>query len=198
MIRIRNVRASDRREFFNAAQNGFVERTSRITPRVWRYITVFLIGIAVTFLLLYYKTAIGSLVAVIVGLMMLGMSLELERARRSLTSTEFMNALFASTVGHGYQFCAIATVAGDIAYTDRSFQLIFPDFAQRPIRRFDALCSLAKLEDTPAQQLKKLVTGSQEGAIDVKLEDELGIQRHVTIAVDPIPRPLGFVMLRAK
>ncbi len=198
MASMRNIRASDRLEFFQNKDSGFITRKTTVSSSLLNYLVLGTVAAIGTWLLVYFQTPIGCGVAVIVGMVMLSMSMQLNQARKTLFATEFMNALFSSIVAKGNQFCAITTLGGDIAYTDRSFQAFFPEFTQQKKRRIDDLCTLAKLDTATAAEWQKLVTHGQEGQVQVKLEDENGISRSLTLHIEPIARPNGFVLIRGR
>src|SRR5277367_5362330 len=79
------------------------------------FLTFILTGTAVV-LLVHDAMALISILFVILGLASLYVSKQVYRHRELQKKIEFQNALFASALGRGYQFCLIANKNGTVCY----------------------------------------------------------------------------------
>ncbi len=193
-----DIRASDHPEIIRASAEGFVVRKPH--PSIKRgYQICILIGITVVgiYVLVLNDALVASLMCVLIGTIMLILAKRIERLQQMLTATEFSNALFTSALTKNYLFTMIATKAGDIVYLDRAFQTAFPDFIDQPKRTLDLLLTTHGTPPEQCQYIESLV--SQPSRADVPMLIQYGADktpRAVTLAIDPIDRPKGFIVLR--
>ncbi|MFM9890766.1 MAG: hypothetical protein ACKVOE_09050 [Rickettsiales bacterium] len=192
------ARASDRKEFKPTDNNGFVPRKRTITPPWLNYALLTLMLIVGSALIAYTRSLVGCVVAAIIGYALIAITMQAEKLKAMLQSTEFLSALFSSALGSGYQFNLITTMTGDVVYSNRGFQSLYPELsAQRSCKLAD-LFSLAKLLPEETEQVLTLVKTSGKGAVATRLTTPKGEVIDVTLEIEPIERPVGFMMVRAK
>jgi hypothetical protein len=194
-----DIRASDHPEIIRASNSeGFVVRKPH--PSIKRgYQICMLIGITFIgiYVLVLNDALMASLMCVLIGTIMLVLAKRIERLQGMLNATEFSNALFTSALTKGYLFTMIAAKNGDIVYLDRNTQAAFPDFIEQPKRTLDLLLTTHGTPPEQCQYIESLV--SQPSRADVPMLIQYGVEktpRQVTLAIDPIDRPKGFVVLR--
>lgn len=191
-------RASDRKEFRPTANNGFVPRKRTVQPPWLHYTLLALMLISGTGFIVYTRSLVACVVAAIIGYALIAITVQAEKLKAMLQSTEFLSALFSSALGSGYQFNLITTMTGDIVYNNRGFQSLYPEFSAQRSCRLSDLFVLAKLPGEHAQQALDFVKSGTKGAVTTTLTSPKGEVIEVTLEIEPIERPVGFIMVRAK
>lgn len=198
MTSTKYLRASDRMEFSQGVDNGFVDRKRTVKNPVLHYGVLALIVVAGAWLLVHYQSPIGCVVAVVVGLAINAIAMESERLKRMLRATEFLSALFSSALGNGYRFVAIATTAGDVVYTNREFQTMFASLCEQYNFSLSQVFEAAKIPTDERDVLTTLTKTGKVGAAPATITDVSGAVHTTTLEITPIERPAGFLLIRAK
>lgn len=192
------ARASDRKEFRPTANNGFVARRRTIQSPWLHYGLLTLLLVSGTAFILYTRSMVACIVAAIIGYALIAISMQAEKLKSMLQSTEFLSALFSSALGSGYRFNLITTMTGDIVYSNRGFQSLYPEFSAQRSCRLSELFALSKLSPEHAEQILQWIKNSGKGTVSTQLTDPKGEVIEVTLEIEPIERPVGFMMVRAK
>lgn len=122
----------------------------------------------------------------------------MQHNRDLLMATEFQNALFASALGLHNKFCMIIRRNGNIIYLDRLFQDMFPDFMRQQTRSIDALLEQGKVSRGDSE---KIYAAIERGVYEKVIFDIRGGDNRFTkvvMAIEPILRPSGFILLRGR
>lgn len=193
-----HARASDRKEFLAPVQDDFVTRKRTFkNPRL--FYLLFAVTLAVAALLYVYgHSPIGSAIALVIGFIAVAYALHAERLKRMLQATEFLSALFSSALGSNYRFCLITTMTGDIVFSNRPFQSLYPEFSNRRSCKLADLFVLAHMPPEHSAQLLAVVKERGEFSLETRIVTPKGESQEVTLEVEPIERPAGFVLVRAK
>lgn len=124
--------------------------------------------------------------------------IEIQRNRDLVLATEFQNALFASALGFNNKFCLIIKREGNIVYMDSGFQKMFPDLLkERPI----SIAGMLKHGKAGTADKEKVFAAIERGVYDKVIFDVIGkdgISNRIVMSVEPIVRPAGFILLRAR
>lgn len=192
-----NVRASDRKEFFAANKGGFTPRkNTTVNPVVHYAILLIFILVGVT-VIVKTRSWLAIALTVEVGAITMVLGMILNKTKQTLQATEFMNALFSSVIGKDKKFVLISTLAGDIAYTNRAFQTLYPTFAKRANRKLVELLEIAKVDAAHIEQVTKAVAESAATTLPLHVQCEGGESHQLTLTIDGIERPQGFAIITA-
>jgi hypothetical protein len=199
MAEVKNVRVSDRNDFASAKKSEFVARKHIPFKQITRLLIMLVIVVLGVAVLVYYNSLVGCWLASGVGLVILYVARKLEKLEKIQHSTEFMNALFSSALGKKYKFCTVINLAGEIVYLNRSFQAMFPAFVQQSERTLDKLLSMQNVAADRTDMVKKLIEQNSESSLAVIMD--AGAEKapeSVTLYIEPIERPSGFVLIRGQ
>lgn len=195
-----NVRASDRSDFTAAKRSDFTRRRREITARqIYTICLMLLLVIVGVGLLVYNDALVGSGLCVVVGAVLWFFARHLERGEHKLQATQFLNAMFASLLTDGYKFSMIVSREGEIVYLDRGFQAWFPDLMARPRRTLEMLFDEYGVPVAQRQGLADMLAAAAESsaALSIATGKERAVQS-LTLEAKPVPRPAGYVLLRAR
>jgi hypothetical protein len=154
-----------------------------------------MVALAVTLYIIDQLT-ITTTLFVVIGAMCWYVSIHITRNYRLLNATEFQNAMFASALAMGSAFCIILTRDGGFVYFDRSFQGVFPEFIAQPARSLDIFMEMNGLSKDDKEKIRNAIHGGSYEKIDVDLRYAGNNAQKVTLLVEPILRPSGYVLVR--
>jgi two-component system, cell cycle sensor histidine kinase and response regulator CckA len=123
---------------------------------------------------------------------------EIQRGRDLVLATEFQNALFASALGFNNKFCLIIKREGSIVYMDGGFQRMFPDLLKE---RLISIAAMLKHGKVGSSDKEKVFAAIDRGVYDKVIFDIVGkdgITSRIVMSIEPIVRPSGFILLRAR
>jgi hypothetical protein len=196
-----NIRASDRSDFLDASRSDFIVRKRPFSKRlayslcIWSIVVV----LGVVWLVLN-NTLFGSLMCVVVGSITLALARQIEHLQNMLQATEFLNALLSSALGKHYSFDMVAKLDGEIVYVNRPFQEMFPEFLALPARTVGAFFDMCQVPQDRGQTVINQLNQSIDATttLDMVCGGAQKQARSVTLTVEPIARPSGFVLIRGK
>lgn len=185
-----------------ASKKDFVIRQR--VPKIWQIFTLFVFFYSIIVFATEMLTHVESrapfyiIVAFIVGALTWFTIFFEQRSRDLVLATEFQNALFASATGLNTKFCLITKKDGTIVYFDPGFQRMFPDFLKMEQRAIDLLLEIggATQEDS-----RKVLSALDKGVFDkiiFSLKTSDGTRAKIILTIDPLPRPSGFFLFRAR
>jgi PAS domain-containing protein len=154
-----------------------------------------LTGVAMA-LLVHDPEWLVSILLIVLGAASYYAGLQVHRNRESQRASEFQNALFASALSRGWRFCLIAAKDGTIVYANPGFQSLF-QYPQEGYRLEEWLTA-AKTRGEDRKALLSLIDNG--GGVQIPLRMEGSSQRAMALlmSVEPIERPKGFFLLRAR
>ena len=190
-----NSRASELGDVLMSDTTGFVIRKRTGISLFFHLFQCACMVMLGTVLLVYYKSLMGCVLVIALGLSFGLIVQNLEKNKKMKDALEFMNALFSSAVGKGYQFCFIVKNTGEIAFYNRPFQAIFPDYIAQKTRTLDALLHLYHIPMADQEKLLKMVADKTEGLLPTTIGEA---ERPITLEIEPIERPTGFFLIRGK
>lgn len=132
--------------------------------------------------------------AVIIGTVIWGLT----RARDLLTYAEFQNTLFSSCINIGGLFCLIAGKDGTLSHADIGFRSLLPGFERQRDRMLEDALNLARISKEEKERIFQAIQEGGSAQLIVNLFDGDGKPRRVVLNVDPLKRPHGFALLRAR
>lgn len=144
------------------------------------------------------RLTITSTLFVIIGITCWYIATQMQHNRDLLNATEFQNALFASALGLGHKFCMIVNREGMIVYFDRPFQATFPDFMKQPARTLDVFLSLGQATEGDKDKLATAIRQGVYEKITLPVRTGQNLQERLTVSVEPILRPSGYILLRGR
>lgn len=194
-----NSRATDLGEVLTAGTTGFMVRKRTGVGLFFHFFLLACMVLLGTSLLVYYQSPIGCAVAVGIGLSFALIAQNLEKQKKHKESLEFMNALFSSAIGKGYQFACIVKNTGDIVFYNRPFQSLFPAYTAQDTRTLKALLDLYSVPDAHREALKTHMAEKKDGTIATTINAKAQTEKTaITFHIDSIERPTGFFLLRGK
>jgi len=199
MAAVKHIRASDTIDLNDLRNTGFVVRKRSGLKQIYSLcVMAILIALGGT-ILLFNEAWIGAMLCVVVGSVTLDLGRNLERQQKMLKTTEFINALFASALGKKHTFCAIVRLDGRIIYMNGAFQEIFPDFIGQAKYDLETLLTMGNVSSDKRQSLISLVAKNTENVVPITMEITRNkAPQSMTLSIEPIERPSGFVLLRAQ
>lgn len=196
---INKTRVSDLGDVLTSGTTGFTVRKRTGVGLFFHMFLLVCLVILGAALLVYYQSPQGCALAVGIGLSLALVAQNLERMKRIKQSLEFMNALFSSALGKGYEFCCVVKSTGEIVFFNRPFQAIFPAYISQEKRSIDVLFELYNVPQDHREKLKGMFTSATEGSIATSIRDaEATSERAITFYLEPIERPTGFTLVRGK
>ena len=186
----------------DASKRDFVQR--KRVPKIWQLVAIFFIFYTTiifateTMAQIDSRSVYYTILAIIVGGLTWFTVFFEQRSRDLVLATEFQNALFASATGLNTKFCLITKKDGTIVYFDPGFQRMFPDFLKMEQRAIDLLLEIggATREDS-----QKVLSALDKGVFDkviFSLKTSEGVRAKIILTIDPLPRPSGFFLFRAR
>lgn len=194
-----NSRATDLGTILTEGTTGFAVRKRTGIGLFFHFFLLACMVVMGVSLLVYYQSPMGSAVAVAIGLSFALIAQNLEKQKKHKESLEFMNALFSSAIGKGYQFACIVKKTGEIVFYNRPFQAVFPAYTIQDTRTLKALLDLYNVPESDRETLRKFMTDNEGGSIATTINAKAQTEKTaITFHLDPIERPTGFFLLRGK
>lgn len=196
---VKHVRVSDHPEFILDKDNGFKNRKRTPIEQIF-FLFVFIGVVALgTSIIVYYDSLTGTYICFGLGVVLWFVGRQLEKLKTLLQVSEFMNALFSSALAKKFKFVCIVRLNGDIIYFNRSFQEYFPDFGALEKRTITTLLDTGNISDEHREAVMNALTQTTESRTSVILHAGADkAAKPFTLSIDPIERPLGFVLLRGE
>jgi two-component system cell cycle sensor histidine kinase/response regulator CckA len=177
----------------------FVPRDRKPTVFELTLIFLFALGLSVTLpVFLFDKMTLVFWLCLLLALAGWYVILELTRSRDLVLATEFQNALFASALGFNNKFCLIIKREGNIVYMDNGFQKMFPELIRE---RNVSVAGMLKHGKVGAMEKEKIFAALDRGVYDKVIFDITtagGQFSKIVMSLEPIIRPSGFILLRAR
>ena len=207
------------KSFLRDIGNGFTPRR-RGMPIAWITLIFFLVFIilmgAIATRAPEQLLALGSISA----LLFIGLGVWIAKVvddyQRALLLTEFQNALFAGAARQGNEFCVILKRDGSVAYVDPEFMRRFLP-GTRQVLHMGALWNALNLDETDRLALSESVLEGRPEMRDILLATDIEErhpfslslapieiwneregERRLLLSIDPITRPSGYLLLRAR
>ena len=141
------------------------------------------------------------LLFIIVGLASSVAGVQVHRNREARRATELLNALFASALGRGWWFCLIARKDGRIVYASPGFHALFD--AKKDgygLAEWIAAAGVSEEAETKILALAQglIRPGGQGVELPLSVMSKDGWHHTLLLAAEPIDRPKGFILLRAR
>ncbi|MES2983855.1 MAG: hypothetical protein V4735_01550 [Pseudomonadota bacterium] len=193
------LRSSDLGEGLRTGTTGFTVRKRTGVGKVVHFFLLIAMVVIGASMLVYYQSPEGCMLAVVVGAVFGLVAINFEKLKTTKESLEFMSALFSSALGRGYQFCCMVKANGDVVFFNRPFQSVFPAFITQPSRTLETLLTLYHVPQDQRDLLAAHLSANNEGSLTLSLRaaDETAAKT-MTVLVEPIERPTGFMLLRGK
>jgi len=144
------------------------------------------------------KLALTALLFVLFGCVSWYATLNVRNNHDLVQATEFQNAMFASALGMNHDFTFIVSLTDKrIFYLDRPFQTVFPNFFKQESRTLETFFEQAQVSQENQLAFVALIgkDSVQNLILDMKPAEA---SFKVAIAIEPIPRPKGFVLVRGR
>jgi two-component system cell cycle sensor histidine kinase/response regulator CckA len=120
------------------------------------------------------------------------------RNRDFIMAVEFQNAMFASAAGLQSRFCMITKKDGAVVYFDPGFQRIFADSLKRGISALDTMLASEGVSEEDQARIFSALAQKQNARVIFFMKNEQGESKKYVLSVDPLPRPEGFFLIRAR
>jgi hypothetical protein len=194
-----NSRASELGDLLLSGTTGFTVRKRTGVGLFFHIFMLIVLAILGAAMIVYYDSVEGSALAMGIGISLTVIAHNLEKIKKVKQALEFMNALFSSALGRGYQFCFVVKNTGDIIFYNRPFQTLFPAYIAQNTRTLDSLMGLYNLPQDHREQIKNLITSALEGTVATSVRDNTeNTTQAMTFYLEPIERPTGFMLVRGK
>lgn len=192
------IRYSDLKKT-KAASSDFISR--RYDPTLLKIIVLFFIVLGVGISLVSLLLTPFQLV-VVMTLLMGGLGvyviMQIQRSRDLVLATEFQNALFASSLSAGCRFSIIVTREGSITYLDGGTQRMFGDALKERQLTLINLMKAAKMVSMDQDKVFEMLLRTSASKLACDLRGQDNRTHRVVLSVEPIARPSGYVLIRAR
>lgn len=121
-----------------------------------------------------------------------------QRNNEIVMSAEFQNALFSAAARLKTRFCIIVKRDGSIFYYDRGFQNMFPEATNRGMLMLEKVFTSKYISPQEMRKLERALSNNESSTIFIDLPMDMSGTQKLVITVDPIDRPTGFFILRAR
>ena len=192
-----HLRSADRLRNSDITASGFVIR--KRTPvsalsAMFMAISVGVVGVAGVW---FYDVLTGFYLCLGTGVVVAYVAIHLDRMQKMQQSTEFLNALLSSAIGHNFRFSMIVRSDGEIVYVNRAFQSVFSRFVAQPTLNLAMLCSMQNVPADDQEQLVSLTTQATAGTVSVLMNaGEQDQPESITLQIDPIDFSPGYALVR--
>lgn len=183
----------------DAMRPDFMPRKRKPTPQ--ELVLIFLAALAISIILPVFVLNKMALIFWLSLLLAVGgwyVITEIVRSRDLVLATEFQNALFASALGFNNKFCLIIRREGSIVYMDNGFQKMFPGAVRE---RVVSIAGMLRHGKVAALDKERIFSAIDKGVYDKIIFDIAGsdnLPTRIVLSLEPIIRPSGFILLRAR
>jgi hypothetical protein len=192
-------RASELGSILMSGTTGF---TTRKRTGVGMFVHFFMLACIIVLgasFLVYYGSMEGCLLVSAIGFSFAMVAHNLERLKKIKEALEFMNALFSSALGKGYQFCFIVKYTGELVFYNRPFQSVFTDYMNQESRTLDSLLTLYQVPQEHRNSITAIMTAKGDGDVNTTMQSKASnTAMPITLHIEKIERPTGFFIVRGK
>ena len=196
-----NLRVSDQNAFSLKNRKDFtIRRHGLSTIVIYKLIFFTLVICAATTFLVYNQMMLGAQITTLIGLVLYVFAKQLEKHKKSLAFTEFLNALLSSALGKDHKFCMVVKQSdGQIVYLNRDFQKIFPEIAALEMRTLDILLNRYNIAAGARKSIIQAATKGAAKTVNTEFKAEHAKKtQEISFIIEPIQRPAGFSLIRGK
>ena len=118
--------------------------------------------------------------------------------RDAITASEFQNLLFTSSATVGSKFSIIMQEDGSIIYQDTGFRRSFPSLAKSTILGVNEFLRAAGIPENEKARIYDAIKANVRVTIFTNITLEGGKKTKMVINIDPLSRPSGFFLVRAR
>lgn len=178
----------------------FIERHPLLDP--WRIMAVILAGFIVVLIIAYNSDSWGQ-ASLIAALTIIFLSLfayfglVMVHAKKVIVTGEFDNALFAGANNAGVEFTFIADRSGKVVYLSPGAQNYFKSSLEIFHENIEDVLTLMRLDDVDKIHLLSSFESNTKTTMNVQIFDAFGFLQDVYLVLRPIPRPKGYMVLKA-
>lgn len=165
-------------------------------PQIFIVCLAVLAAAIIMTLTIYDRTALLSMLFILAGMTSWYVTNQVRHNREMLQATEFQNALFASALGAHHKFCMIIRNDQSIIYFDRHFQQQFPDFVKQGAHTLSRWLEHVQSSKEDGDKIAKAIASNEDSTVQCRLKAEEEQVQSITLLVEPILRPSGFILLR--
>lgn len=120
----------------------------------------------------------------------------IQRTRDLLLATEFQNSLFSSVISQSNKFCLVVKNDSSIAYMDRSFREMFPNFYKESRMAIDVLLEQGSVSKGERSNVFSALEKNVRNNVVFDITDSRRKVHRIMMSVEPIIRPKGFMLMR--
>ncbi len=183
-------------------QLDFVPRERR--SRIARLVMVFAVAILLVFLLAYVPLlprmdGYAPLVAIIVlALLCLYSVYYLQLALDTTTATEFQNLLFAQALNIGASAFILVRRDGSIVHANEGFTQLFPGSEHAQSQALDSVFEAGTVRKTDRERVMAAIYSNTSERLIFSLPKPYQPAQEYILTVEPLERPAGFSLVRAR
>jgi PAS domain S-box-containing protein len=192
------IRYSDLKKT-NSTSADFISR--RYDPTLMKLVVLFFIalGLGISLVSMLLKPfELVVVMTVLMGALGTYVIAHIQRSRDLVLATEFQNALFASSLSAGCRFSIIITREGTITYMDGGTQRMFSDLLKERQLTLVNMLKVAKLQTVEQDKIFDMVLRTTPDRLVCDIRGQDNRTHRVVITVEPIARPSGYVLIRAR
>lgn len=184
---------------YTDSSGEFISRERSPTNMQLAFLFVFACFVCST-LVLFVKEPIVLIITLILITLVAGwyVIVQIQRNRDLLLSTEFQNALFTSALGSSNKFCLIVQNNYDITYMDRAFYNLFSGFIKTPYRNLESLFRYGDVAQEERDKIYAAIEHNVKESVIFSIKASDDKQHKIFLSVEPIARPSGYTLLRAR
>jgi len=196
-----SVMRFNKNESMSQNQMDFVPREQRAQRR--NLIIVFFLATLVVFAINYFLAekyhAFGaSISAATVAILGFYILYRRQHNLDLVMTTEYQNLLFAQAVSLGTSFCMFARRDGTIVYANDGVRDLFPYFSYSDSQLLDAIFEAGSVPKVDRERLLSTIYSSGTDRLVFPIKSNTGEVKQYVLTVEPLARPSGFSVIRAR
>jgi PAS domain-containing protein len=184
---------------YTDSSGEFISRERSPTNMQLAFLFIFACFVCST-LVVFVKEPFILIVTLILIMLVAGwyVIFQIQRNRDLLLSTEFQNALFTSALGSNNKFCLIVQNNYDITYMDRAFYNLFSGFIKTPYRNLESLFRYGEVAEEERNKIYAAIEHNVKESVVFTIKASDDKPHRIFLSVEPIARPSGYTLLRAR
>lgn len=113
-------------------------------------------------------------------------------------ATEYQNMLFSTVISLGCSFCLIARRDGTIVHASDDINKIFPNFAYGQAQALEGIFEQGIVRKVDRERILAAIHSHTSDYLIFPIFDKYSERKEFVLTVDPLPRPAGFSVIRAR
>lgn len=176
------------------------ERRAQVSTVVRAFITVALITFIIAYVPALTKfSALAPLIAIILSAVLCLVVVRHQQMNLDLVmATEYQNMLFSTVLSLGCSFILIVRRDGTIVHASDGLSNLFPNFNYGEAQALEGIFEQGIVRKVDRERILAAIHSHTSEYLIFPLFDKYSEKKDYILTVDPLPRPVGFSVIRAR